>query len=289
MMLDPSALPGHAAVTLFRNQGHRITIEWPSPHTGGQYKLTTRGCIGYLPVTEDLALAIRPKVPVQNVFGMLEYAYRLKSFEVMDGLYGSATLEELYSKLASVFARRVSDRVRRGLLREYGARTEALPYLRGRLETAQLHRFATRPLLPCRYEEHGADIEDNRILLWTLFLLARVEGLHRSAKRDVRLAFRALRGRVTLVEVSARECVGRAYHRLNQDYEPLHALCRLFLETRGPEVSLGERKSVPFLVDMDRLYERFVFEWLKRHLPRTHAVRWQEKISLSEEDATSWK
>ena len=286
--LDPGELSEETAAVLHRKHSKRIKIQWPSPVTDGKWVLKTGGWIGYLPVSEQLSIAVRPKVAVQNVFGMLEYAYRLKSFRVMDGLYGSSTLEELYSRLASVLARRVSDRVRQGLLRAYDSRNDDLPYLRGRLVTSRLHRAAVTPSLPCEFEEHGADIEDNQILLWTLYLLARVDGLHDKARLDVRSAWRALRGPVSLREFESRACVGRAYDRLNQDYEPMHALCRLFLENRGPEVDLGERRSVPFLVNMDRLYELFVFEWLNEHLPDRYRADWQESLILSEDAEFTW-
>ena len=276
------------AKVLFDRHQSRVNVDWPSPKTENEWVLTAGAWVGYLPVSEQFAIAVRPKVDVRTVFGMLEYAYRLKSFALMDGLYGCSTLEELYSRLASVLARRIGDRLRKGLLREYSPRREQLPYVRGRLDARLLHRQAVNPMLPCRYEEHDSDIEDNQILLWTLYMLARVEGLHPTARTEVRGAFRGLRPAVSLREFAGRACVGRAYHRLNEDYEPLHALCRLFLETRGPDVQLGERRSVPFVVNMDRLYELFVFEWLRTHLPRQYRVVWQERFVLSAEQNMSW-
>ena len=57
------------------------------------------------------------------------------------------------------------------------------------------------------------------------------------------------------------------YHRLNRDYEVLHALCRFFLENSGPAHSSGGHTFFPFLVDMAQLFERFVAGWLQKHLP----------------------
>jgi 5-methylcytosine-specific restriction enzyme subunit McrC len=55
---------------------------------------------------------------------------------------------------------------------------------------------------------------------------------------------------------------------LNEDYKPLHALCRFFLAHSGPSHEMGSHTMLPFLVDTARLYELFIAEWLKTNLPR---------------------
>jgi 5-methylcytosine-specific restriction enzyme subunit McrC len=67
-----------------------------------------------------------------------------------------------------------------------------------------------------------------------------------------------LQGAVQTYPVGPESCVGRTYNRLNADYEPMHALCRFFLENSGPTHERGDRSMFPFLVDMSRLYELFV-------------------------------
>jgi 5-methylcytosine-specific restriction enzyme subunit McrC len=85
------------------------------------------------------------------------------------------------------------------------------------------------------YQEHTADIDDNQILAWTLWVIGR-SGLCRPdrALLIVRHAFRQLQGAITLVPITAAMCVDRRYHRLNSDYAPLHALCRFSLAHSGP-------------------------------------------------------
>jgi len=281
---------GETIWKLWGGKKGKIAVDFPSAKTNDCWILRPGGWVGYLPVTPDFALSLQPKIPVQNLFRMLEYAYLLKSFAFLEGLYQCTTLEEVYSQLASLLSRRVADRARQGLLREYRELEERLPYLRGRLDVTQLHRTAGDAALPCRFEEHGPDIEDNQILVWTLHILARCQGLQDHARAQVRLAYRALRGRVSLVEFGPRDCVGRSYHRLNQDYEPMHAICRLFLESRGPSLTGGlHARSLPFEVNMDSLFERFVYEWLSAHLPRTHLVSWQDSYLLSESNNVKFK
>jgi 5-methylcytosine-specific restriction enzyme subunit McrC len=96
----------------------------------------------------------------------------------------------------------------------------------------------------------------------------------------VRRAYRAVKGAVSEVEVGAEAVIGRIYTRLNQDYQPMHALCRFFLEQSGPSHQVGDQGMIPFLVNMARLYELFVAEWLKANLPPPWQVKAQETVHI---------
>ncbi len=39
---------------------------------------------------------------------------------------------------------------------------------------------------------------------------------------------------------------------------------------------------LPFLIKMDRLYELFVAEWLKIHLPQSLVLKFQERVNIGE-------
>jgi 5-methylcytosine-specific restriction enzyme subunit McrC len=83
---------------------------------------------------------------------------------------------------------------------------------------------------------------------------------------------------VTLQPFGPSDCVGRSYSRLNDDYQPMHALCRFFLEHSGPSHEMGDRTMLPFLVDMARLYELFVAEWLRAHPPLDTFIKVKEPV-----------
>jgi 5-methylcytosine-specific restriction enzyme subunit McrC len=65
----------------------------------------------------------------------------------------------------------------------------------------------------------------------------------------------------------------------------MHALCRFFLEHSGPTHEMGDRTVLPFLVNMARLFELFVAEWLKAHLPDGLLLGVQEHVDVGEENA----
>jgi 5-methylcytosine-specific restriction enzyme subunit McrC len=82
---------------------------------------------------------------------------------------------------------------------------------------------------------------------------------------------------------TAETTLRRTYHRLNEDYQGLHALCRFFLDHTGPSHHAGEQTMLAFAVDMARLYERFVAEWLRAHLDPRWRVQPQERYTFGAE------
>lgn len=234
--------------------------------------------MGHIPLSAEVRFLLQPKVSLHNLFRMLAYAYRLRNIEFLDGWVESDTLDDFYERLAGALAQRVMERDRRGFHRAYLPREEALPAVRGRLEAERTRPWD--PRLPCRYEEQTADVADNQILAWTLGRIAQSGLCSERVQPAVRRAYRSLHGVATPVSFSAEACADRLYNRLNEDYRPLHALCRFFLEHTGPGHRLGERTMLPFLVNMGRLYELFVAEWLRVHLPRPWTVRAQERVTV---------
>lgn len=286
------AIPNDVGKVLWQDydkQGRVVVVDFPSPKTDGQWQLTPQGWVGYIPLTPELGLALQPKVELGNLFRMLEYAYRIKSFRFLEGLVECQSLEEFYERLANVLARRVLDRGRKGFYRAYLPETERLPYVRGRLDVRQAIQTPWDIELRCHYEEHTADLEENQILAWTLQHIARSGMCTERVLPTVRCAYRALRGLVSVQPYGPRDCVGRLYNRLNDDYHPLHALCRFFLEHSGPSHEMGNQTVLPFLVNMENLYELFVAEWLKAHLPHNLLLKVQEKVDIGEGQGLRFK
>ena len=91
-----------------------------------------------------------------------------------------------------------------------------------------------------------------------------------------------MQGMVSLQPCNSKDCIERNYHRLNNDYYTLHQLCRFFLDNTIPSHEIGKNTNLPFLVNMARLYEMFVAEWLKVNLPPNLTLEIQERINIGE-------
>ncbi|MCY6493913.1 McrC family protein [Leptolyngbya sp. GGD] len=299
-ILPSDAIPIELGTLLWQTYGENgtlrksvVRIDFPSPITSGQWRLTSQGWVGYIPLSDVLGFRLQPKVGLANIFGMLEYAYNLKSFHFLDGLSHFDTLEELYSFLADILSRRILDRARKGLYRTYVPRSDQMTVVRGRMDTRHLVQKPWEVTIKCHYKDHTSDIEDNQILLWTLHQMIACGACNPQALTNVRRAYRALQGTVSLGHVAPQAWMKRIYNRLNDDYQALHALCRFFLEQSGPNQTEGNHKMLPFLVNMARLYELFVAEWLKAHRVShlwTHNldVKSQHQVEINQEGSLSF-
>ncbi len=264
--------------------GDQISVEFPSPKTENHWQLTALGWVGQIPLTPQLQLRLAPKVNLENLFRMCEYAYALGSLRWLDGVIDVASLAEFYERLAFMLAQQALKRGRMGFYRTYLARSKRLPYVRGQLQLRRGWQTPDEVGLVCRYDEHTADIPDNQILAYTLGQIARSRRCREPVQTAVRRAYRTLQAIAAPHSFQPQDCAGRAYTRLNQDYQPLHALCRFFLEHTGPTHERGDRQMRPFLINMARLYELFVAEWLKAHLPAPWRVKAQERVTVGQRD-----
>lgn len=276
---QPEAFSEAEALELDRIYSVQVDVQYPSPRTNGEYRLTNRGWVGFLPLSSGRVVELTPKVPLANLFRMLEYAYGLKSFAFLDGLVDCATLADLYQRLAGLLARKVRSRLRRGVYRRYVSREERLTCIRGRLDVTDLMVRGWEVGRQCGYQEHTSNVDENSLLAWTLGRVLR-SGLCTEPETAalVRSAYRELLAVCEVRPFTAEDCRRFHYSRLNEDYRSLHALCRFFLENSGPTIEKGSRSMVPFRVDMARLFERFVAEWLRVHLTDEVVVCAQESL-----------
>ena len=282
-LLPPTALTDTVAERLWHHHARLVAVEFPTPKTDNQWQLTAQGWVGLLPVASTCTIVLEPKVPIANLLQMLDLAYGLQSVERFDGTVDALTIPELYEQLVLWLTKKILVCCRQGLYRPYLPQQERIPYVRGRLAIPELVRAPAATTVPCCYGEQSEDVIDNQLLLWTLHAILQSGLCRESSAQLVQQAYRILRSTVSLVPLTAADCRGRTYSRLQTDYAPLHALCALFLEASSPSHLPGTVESVPFVVNMARLYEQFVAAWLQTYLPATWQVQLQERHVLSDE------
>ena len=281
--LSENELDAETAKTIHNDHKKKISLE-PNPweHT---YTLRSNGYIGYIPVNERYTIRIQPKVNVNNIFRMLEYTYKLKSFELLKGITNIESTEDFFERFVNVLGRRILDRNRKGLYCDYIERSDTIPHLRGRTKilptTVALLRGAMEPT--CEFEEHTSDLTENQILLWTLYQLRQFQIKRDDVKRIVRKAYHELTHKASLNQIEPKDCINRFYNRLNQDYQPLHGLCRFFLEHVGPGIERGSYEFLPFVINMPNLFESFVAEWLRERMSHEYIVKKQHIAALDSE------
>ncbi|MEO1430610.1 MAG: restriction endonuclease [Cyanobacteria bacterium J06633_8] len=280
-ILEAKEISSEVGIELYQKYNKQLDIDFPNYKTDDKWQLKAKGWVGYIPLNNELALKINPKVSIQNIFVMLEYAYKLKSFSFLKGLMNCDTLSGFYNHLADILAQLILERVRKGLYSTYISKTQRLASVRGRLDILETIKKPWNLKLKCHYLELTANIKDNQILLWTLFIISRSSLCSEKVSTIIRKAYHTLQPFITLEKFSSEDCSSLNYNPLNQDYKLLHYLCRFFLENTTPNYRNGNHKMLSFIVNMASLYELFIAEWLKLNLPANLIIKSQERVNIA--------
>jgi 5-methylcytosine-specific restriction enzyme subunit McrC len=273
------ALEPHDVVFIEEQLKGRIAIR--RPVHGTDYILNPNQFVGVVALPSGRRLESYPKVPVQSLFYMLAVAFELPS-PFLPERAAFDELDEMLEFVVAHYADLLEARVTRGLYRAYAEREENLNAVRGRIAVAGDVRrnFVLRHRTYCRFAEFTWDVPENQVLRQVAHL---VSGWVRSP--DLRTRLRRIdreMGEVAPTNHPAAVLDRFAYHRLNDDYAPLHRLCRLFLEGASLSEAEGPFAFRAFLLDMNRLFESFVTQVLRERARSGITVAAQQSVHLDE-------
>ena len=229
----------------------------PSTDEDDKYKLTPSSYVGALNIG-DLAVVIRPKIQIDRVMFLIAYAmdpkkWRKNPFELEDA-------PDVLEAIALAFAHRTRQAIRRGLLQDYRHEEDALYTVRGRIRFAdQISRRFGIPLpIEVAFDEYTEDIEKNRLLKTAIHRLGHTLIRSPTTRRELRRlrpAFESVRlgryRRGALPEVQ--------YTRLDEHYRPAVELARLIIENSSLELFHGKVAGAALLVDMNKVFEQFLY------------------------------
>lgn len=237
------------------------------PETGTQdlWRLSAASYVGTV-VAPGLMLRIRPKLSIARLFVMMSAAAGVIRWdEQIVRLSDASTVEDV---IAAALVDSINRSLTAGLLRGYVEIEEESFVVRGRLAVAETVRrrpaiFAPITQTPEYFEE---DIPENRIIATALrYLAPRVQSpVVRGRLLGCQRAFAGaspIRSGTPVPKV--------ARNRLNARWWDTVELAILILRSCGLELAGGSQASRSFLVDMNAVFERFVFHALASELRKT--------------------
>lgn len=213
--------------------------------------------VGVAELPSGRRLRCTPKASVENIFYMLATAFDFRS-PFFDQSIDFEQIDELFEFLVEHLANLIDQRLRAGLYRSYIEREENLSAVRGRIKIADdmRHNAVLRHRTYCQYTEFTWDIPENRIIRQTVFAMSRLVR-YSDLQRRLATLDRTL-GELDPAPLPLSVFDTFHYHRLNDDYQPIHRLCRLLLESASVSEQFGDTGFKAFLLDMNRLYESFL-------------------------------
>ncbi len=218
-------------------------------------------------------------IPIQNVYYMLAYAFRVLNEQGYKNL-ATEQFSNTAELMAAILAKGISNQIKRGLWKEYTLQTEALSSLRGKLDITESIKTQTmlKKQMICTYDEFSVNGMVNRIIKSTVELLLKSD-ISRQRKKELRKLM-VYFGDVEITDLYTVNW-NIQYNRNNQTYRMLISICYLVVKGLLQTNSNGNTKLMDYLDDqrMCRLYEKFILEYYRKEYPEitTNAsqISWQ--------------
>jgi len=238
-------------------------------------RITARSWVGVVRF-EHFEIRVVPKLAGNNL-GLVEM---IEFSSGLDALRRSSSVRKLSAEgtglldlIALLLAEATEAILRGGLIADYVENEDDLPVLRGRLlaDRQVLRRFGLIDRLICRFDEQEQNIVENQLLLAALARCA-TRITHEAVRRRVRRLLTIFQEVCCTDELNLQAIRNSiTYHRLNDHYRDAHSLSWLLLDGLGTRDLLGpgNTRCFAFLIDMNRLFEIFVFKFVDRLLAGT--------------------
>lgn len=218
-------------------------------------------------------------IPVQNVYYMLSYAFRVLNEQGYKNI-ATEQFNNVAELCAAILTKGISYQLKRGLGREYIPETDALSAIRGKIDISESIKTRTmlKKQLVCAYDDFSVNSYMNQVIKTTVELLLRSD-ISKTRKKDLRKLF-VFFGEVEMLDIHNINW-GFRYNRNNQTYRMLISICYLIVKGLLQTNSDGTKKLMDFIDEqrMSRLYEKFILEYFRREHPEivTNAsqIPWQ--------------
>ena len=268
---DPIELSREIAEILTDHPTAQIRVR-PS---GGKWILRPSQMVGSLQV-EDHRFLIRPKIGMSNLLSLL--GVDVKSLRFKQDLFDYQQEPDLLVAVVRLFRAALDDTIGQGLRSDYVAISDRIMSIRGRLDLKSITRQPGLHLpIPCHFDEYTVDLNLNRVLKSAILRSLQLPGVSRADKIQLRRhlqLFEDVQGNL----FDLKQFEDWVPTRLEEPYLGAVTTASLILKNSSMSDSFGTTTSTSFIVDMNKLVERFVEKRLQAALAGKLNVLGQRKI-----------
>lgn len=201
---------------------------------------------------------------IKNLFYLLNYTKRLKIKETNLASLKQSN-DDFFEVLIYLFANNLLEMTRRRVNKQYIRQEDNLTFIKGKLQinahvkqnSVNRHKFYLE------FDEFCEDNLINQIFKYAVTLLLRASKSFNNLKLLQELNF--IFSDISYKQIKADDFSKINFNRLNQDFEPLLNLCRIFIIGSSLELSSDKITTFSFIFDMNALFEEFIGEFLKRN------------------------
>lgn len=230
----------------------------------------------------NFQIIIFPKITNINLAKMIAFAYDLESIEIFNELNELATGKANISDIISlIFLIETENIYYQGLKKRYQEKDEEIASCRGKINFNKLATNSSSSVtLPCRYQELTVDIAENQIILAALkILLANTSNKNLNKRMNILLS--KIKDKVSLKPLT-KELLLKALNnsdRLNNNYKNIFKLIKLLLKEEDFNFLGEQNNNFPgFLLDMNLLFEKFLYQYFKKKLATNTKVKYKKYL-----------
>lgn len=224
---------------------------------------------------------------IHNIYYMLSYAFQELRKNNYNSIVDKEDFENIMDLFAEILYRGISEQLKQGLHKEYVEEQETLSVLRGKLDINGTIRntIQCKRKLDCEYDELSVNNIYNSILKSTILVLIYSNDVNSMRKKQLRSLIPFF---IDISEIDLKEIRWNSFRfqRNNRNYRMLMNICYFIVDGVLMTTNLGCIHVPTFSEDhLNRLFEKFVLNYYKRHYPQLRAnadsIKWN--ILTSEE------
>jgi len=236
-----------------------------------EIKIASQSHIGVAQFT-NFTITIIPKFSnIGKIVELIDYVYDLdlEIFPESEAQFeGENNL--LSEIIISTFVKQCQDLLRKGMVKSYVVHEDNSPYLRGKLLVSKqiINDSKSKLLFASEHDEFEFDNLENQILL---FCLERCyyTTINKDRKKEIRRLIQTFEGQVKHGKITLDSFKKINYNQMNNHYQKSHELCKLIVNSMQI-TNFYEQKTRfvnSFFVDMNRVFEKFVYKLFKEFYP----------------------
>ncbi len=225
----------------------------------GWYLINPRQYVGTISLP-GAVIRSESKVDISNLIYMLGYIYGIDIFQKEIVYYEHS--HDMFELIVRMFNRIVTELIKKRMIRGYKDVEENTKHPRGRILICQHVKeniARSRNYIFCVRDEYTADIIENQIIKYTLYVLSKYSYKNPLLYKEIMRNYHYLEN---VSHVVVRKFPIIRYTMRNRHYEPVHKLCRLLLDNLSISEKSGDNAFSSFLIDMNDTFEKFISKLL---------------------------
>lgn len=231
---------------------------------------------------DNFQLNIKPKIKNIHLMKMIAFSYELNNIYFIDEQNYLNKRQSLISDIISFLFLKEAERIySKGLIKRYKKVNQDISGCKGKIDFKKLAlNQDTNFTLPCTFEKLTVDVAENQLILATLKILLNNTKDTKLKKNINKMILRMIR------EVSNNELnknlllkAKESNDRLSNNYGRLIEIAEMIFNNLDFSYEDGNLKYQLFLIDMNDLFERFLYKYFIEIISFDNNIEYQNYLN----------